>query len=158
MSTRVFRMLGLTVLFTVCIAGRVSAELENAAYERFYSRYVGTWKLNTAKSRVHDRRTAEGGTLFTYVAIPGQKGIRYNGGAVHMLDGKDITSTRPGATLVREVLDEFTIVTSSKQNGRVTGRNTFVLSPDGKFGAFVVLEIDEKGAPAIRSLQYFEKQ
>src|SRR5580765_4878669 len=106
MSTRVFRMLGLTVLFTVCIAGRVSAELDNAAYERFYSRYVGTWKLNTAKSRVLIGQREE--RTFTYVAIPGHKGIKYNGGAVHMLDGKDIPSTRPGATLVREVLDEFT--------------------------------------------------
>jgi hypothetical protein len=56
------------------------------------------------------------------------------------------------------VLDEFTIVTTVKRNGRVTGRNTFVLASDGKSGAFVVVDVDERSAPAIRSLVYYEKQ
>jgi hypothetical protein len=56
------------------------------------------------------------------------------------------------------VLDEFTIVTSVKRNGRVTGRNTFVLAPDGKSGAFVVMDIDERGGGTVRGLVYYEKQ
>jgi len=33
------RVLGLIVLFTLCTAGRVSADLKADAYERFYNRY-----------------------------------------------------------------------------------------------------------------------
>ncbi len=160
MSTPMRRVLGLIILFTLCIAGRASADLDNAAYERFYNRYVGKWKANVAKSRYLVGEPPKEAPSHTYGVIPGRKGIQYNGGAIHLLDGKDhpVSADRPGATITREVLDEFTIVTSIKQNGRVTSRNTFVVSPDGKFGAFVVMNIDERGEPMIRSLVYYEKQ
>jgi hypothetical protein len=158
MFTPTRRMLGLIVLFAVCIAGRVSANLDNEAYERFYGRYVGKWKANVAKSRYLVGEPEE--RSHTYSAIPGHKGIQYNGDAIHLLDGKEhpVSSKRPEATIIREVLDEFTIVTTTKQNGRVTGRNTFVMSPDGKSGAFVVMSFDERGEGFIRSLVYYEKQ
>jgi hypothetical protein len=118
------------------------------------------WKANVAKSvyLVGERPTE--GRSHTYSAIPGRKGIRYNGDAIHLLDGKEYpTSTKDSSSsVIREVLDEFTIVTTVKRNGRVTGRNTFVLAPDGKSGAFVVVDVDERSAPAIRSLVYYEKQ
>ena len=154
------RVLGLIVLVTLCTAGRVSADLTGDAYERFYNRYVGTWKANVAKSRYLVGESPKEGNSFTYSAIPGRKGIRYNGDAIHLLDGKEYpTSTKDSSsTVIREVLDEFTIVTTVKRNGRVTSRNTFVLSPDGRFGAFVVMDVDERSAPAIRSLVYYDKQ
>jgi hypothetical protein len=160
MSTARRRTLGLTVLITLCIAGRVSADLKSDAYDRFYNRYVGKWKANVAKSRYIVDGPPKEAPSHTYGEIPGRKGIQYNGGAIHLLDGKDhpLSPDRPGSTVTREVLDEFTIVTTIKQNGRVTSRNTFVVSPDGKFGAFVVMNIDEKGEPLIRSLVYYDKQ
>ena len=160
MSTPVWRVLGFIVLFTLCIAGRVAADLTEDAYERFYNRYVGTWKANVAKSRYLVGEPPKEGNSFTYSAIPGRKGIRYNGDAIHPLDGKEypVSSKQPTSTVIREVLDEFTIVTTVKRNGRVTGRNTFVLAPDGRSGAFVVMDIDEGGEGAVRSLVYYEKQ
>ena len=160
MSPPTRRVLGLIVLFTLWAAGRVSADLTPDAYERFYNRYVGTWKANISKSvyLVGERPTE--GRSHTYSPIPGRKGIRYNGDAIHLLDGKEYpTSTKDSSsTVIREVLDEFTIVTTVKRNGRVTGRNTFVVSPDGRFGAFVVMDVDERSGPAVRSLVYYEKQ
>ena len=131
------RIVCLVVLFTLCIAGRAFADLHADAYERFYNRYVGTWKANVAKSQYIVGEAPKEGTTFTYGAIPGRKGIQYNGGAIHLLDGKEHPTSpdRPGASIVREVLDEFTIVTTTKRNGRVTGRNTFVLAPDGRSGS-----------------------
>ncbi len=160
MSTPTRRMLGLTVLFALCIAGPVSADLKSDAYERFYNRYVGKWKANIEKSRYIVDGPPKEAPSHNYVAMADKKGIKYNGGAIHLLDGKDHPTSpdRPGSTITREVLDEFTIVTTIKQNGRVTSRNTFVVSPDGKFGAFVVMNIDERGEPLIRSLVYYEKQ
>jgi hypothetical protein len=154
------RVLGLIVLFTLCTAGRVSAELTPDAYERFYDRYVGTWKANIAKSRYIVGEPPKEVPSHTYSAIPGRKGIRYNGDAVHLLDGKDypVSTRQSGSTVTREVLDEFTIVTTVKRNGRMRSRNTFVLSPNGRFGAFVVMDIDEQGEPMVRSLVYYEKQ
>lgn len=160
MPGRLPRVLGLVALFTLCIAGRVSADVTGEAFERFYNRYVGTWKANVAKSRYIVGEAPKEGNSFTYSAIPGRKGIRYNGDAVHLLDGKEYpTSTKSSSsTVTREVLDEFTIVTTVKRNGRVTGRNTFVLSPDGRSGAFVVMDIDERGEGVVRSLVYYDKQ
>jgi hypothetical protein len=160
MPTPVRCMFCLVVLFTLCVAGRVSADLDAGAYDRFYDRYVGTWKANVAKSRYLVGEPPKEGNTFTYGAVPGRKGIQYNGGAIHPLDGKEHPTSpdRPGASIVREVLDEFTIVTTTKRNGRVTGRNTFVLAPDGRSGAFVVTDFDEQGHATIRSLVYYEKQ
>ena len=84
MSTPVWRVLGFIVLFTLCIAGRVAADLTEDAYERFYNRYVGTWKANVAKSRYLVGESPKEGNSFTYSAIPGRKGIRYNGDAIHL--------------------------------------------------------------------------
>ena len=160
MSTSLRRALSLVVLFTLCMGGRVSADLESDAYERFYDRYVGRWKANVAKSRYIVGDTPKEGASHTYSEIPGRQGIKYNGDAVHLLDGKDhpVSTKQPGRTITRQVLDEFTIVTTLKQNGRITGRNTFVLSPDGRSGAFVVMDFDEQGQGTVRSLVYYEKQ
>lgn len=161
MSTPMRRSLTLVVLLLVCAAGRVSAEnLTDDAYQRFYDRYVGRWKANVAKSRYILDEQPKDGRSHTCDAVPGRKGIRYNGDAVHLLDGKDhpVSTTLPGRTVTRQVLDEFTIVTTVKQNGRATGRNTFVLSPDGRSGAFVVMDLDERGQGRVRSLVYYEKQ
>ena len=153
-------MIGLIALFATGVAGGVSAELKDDAYERFYARYLGTWKANVAKSRYLVGEAPKEGNTFTYGAVPGRKAIQYNGGAIHPLDGKEHPTSpdRPEASIVREVLDEFTIVTTTKRNGRVTGRNTFVLAPDGRSGAFVVMDFDERGQGTIRSLVYYEKQ
>ena len=160
MSTPMRHLFGLIVLFTFCNAGRAFADLKEDAYERFYNRYVGTWKANIAKSRYLIGETPKEPRSHTYSAIPGRKGIRYNGDAIHLLDGKEYpTSTKnSSSTVIREVLDEFTIVTTTKRNGRVTGRNTFVMAPDGRSGAFVVMDIDERGEGAVRSFVYYQKQ
>jgi hypothetical protein len=152
--------IGLIALLTLSIAGHVSADLKEDAYERFYNRYVGTWKANIAKSRYLIGEPPKEARSHTYSAIPGRKGIRYNGDAIHLLDGKEypVSTEQSSSTVVREVLDEFAIVTTVKRDGRVTSRNTFVLSPDGRFGAFVVMDIDERSGPAVRSFVYYEKQ
>jgi hypothetical protein len=61
------RVLGLIVLVTICTAGRVSADLTGDAYERFYNRYVGTWKANVAKSRYLVGESPKEGNSFTAV-------------------------------------------------------------------------------------------
>src|SRR5262245_30489425 len=161
MSTSMLRTVGVLMLLTVCVGGGLAAaDLKNDAYERFYNRYIGTWKANVAKSRYLIGDPPKEGNSFTYGVVAGKKAIQYNGGAIHPLDGKEhpLAPDRPSASIIREVLDEFSIVTTTKRNGRITGRNTFILTPDGKSGAFVVMDFDEQGQGVIRSLVYYDKQ
>jgi len=159
MSTMMRRMLGLVMLLSLCVVVRVSADLKGDQFDRFYKRYVGTWKVNVAKSQYMVGEPPKEAPSHTYSAIPGRKAIKFNGDAVHLLDGKDhpLSTKQPGSTVAREVLDEFTVANTLKQDGRVTSRNTFVLSPDGKFAVMVFMNINERGEPSVRSLVYYEK-
>jgi hypothetical protein len=75
MSTLMRRVLGLAMLFSLCVGGRASsAQLKDEQYDRFYARYVGRYTVNLAKSRYFGERPKEPPS-HTYDAIAGRRGI-----------------------------------------------------------------------------------
>ena len=159
MSKTMCRALALMMLFALAIVVPVQADLKGEAFDRFYSRYTGVWKVNMAKSRYIVGDPPKEAPSHTYSPIPGRKGIKYNNDTVHLFDGREhpISSKQAGATVVREVLDEFTVSNVLRTNGKITSRNTLVLSPDGKSAVIVFINIDEQGQPTIRSLVHYDK-
>jgi hypothetical protein len=159
MSKTMCRALRLMVLCSLVAVAPAAADLKGEAFDRFYSRYTGVWKVNVAKSRYIVGEPPKEGPSHTYSPIPGRNGIKYNNDTVHLFDGREhpISSKQPGSTVVRDVLDEFTVSNVLRTNGRITSRNTLVLSPDGKSAVIVFINIDEQGRPTIRSLVHYDK-
>jgi hypothetical protein len=55
------------------------------------------------------------------------------------------------------VLDEFTVANTLRRDGRITARNTLVLSPDGTFAIITFININERGEPSVGSIVYYDK-
>src|SRR4030095_3445285 len=103
---------------------------------------MGTWKLNEAKSKI----TA--GTLknthVVYSSMFGQvkiksDGIDANGKPIHVewsgkFDGKDYPVSGDPNSDARSYtkVNERTLATTNKKNGKVTATGQIVISPDGK--------------------------
>jgi hypothetical protein len=136
----------------------VSAPLTDQEFARFYARFTGKWKANNAKSLVFKGEPPPAVT-YSYGPIPGKRAIKYND-VVHTLDGREspVSSTQTGDTVAREVLDEFTVANTLRQNGRIAARNTTVLSPDGKTFVVVTMDHDERGQWSVSRMVYYERQ
>ena len=155
-------ILGVMLMFAFALftVGDATAALNDEQWSRFYARYTGQWRLNPAKSAYLTGSAPKESSTFTYTPKPGGKNTRYNDDAVHILDGREnplSTKGDPRNTVAREVLDEFTVANTLRQNGRITSRNTFVLSPDGDAGVFVMMSVDDRGKWTINGTTYREK-
>lgn len=149
----------LLALFSLCVATGVSAQLKDDQYDRFYARYVGHYTVNLAKSRYIKREAPKEPPSHTYSAIVGKKGITYNNEVVHLLDGREypLAVGQSGATVARQVLDEFTVSNTIRRNGQIASRNTLVLSPDGTFAVMTFIDLSERGEPSVSSIVYYDK-
>jgi hypothetical protein len=159
MSTSARCTLALVLLFSLGVARRPSAQLKDDQYDRFYARYVGHYTVNLAKSRYIKREAPKEPPSHTYSAIAGKKGITYNKDVVHLLDGQDypLGPGQPGATVARQVLDEFTVSNTIRRNGQIASRNTLVLSENGTFAVMTFIDISERGEPSVASIVYYDK-
>ena len=159
------RTLRYLTLFWLCVASfyavghAASAQLTDEQFARFYARFTGKWKANNAKSIVFKGEPPPAVTS-SYAPIPGKRAIKYNNDVVHTLDGREwpVSSKQTGDTVAREVLDEFTVANTLRQNGRITLRNTTVLSPDGKAFVVVTMDHDERGEWSVSRVVYYERQ
>ena len=155
------RILGVMLMFafSLCAVGAATAALNDEQWSRFYARYTGQWRSNPAKSTYLTGNAPKESSTFRYTPQPGGRNTRYNDDAVHILDGRENPlSTKPNpGTVAREVLDEFTVGNTLRRDGRITSRNTFVLSPDGDAGVFVMMSVDERGKWTINGTTYYEK-
>ncbi len=127
------------------------AKLDAQQWTRMFKRYSGTWQSNPKKST-----TQSGGTITLHYAPEpdGRSVLYYTGtdiksGAVQALDGRPArASARPTETqaIARIPVDEFTVANTfhRMKDGRVTSRNTFVMSPDGDAGVFVLMNRDDR--------------
>ena len=159
------RTLRYLTLFSLCVVSfyavghAASARLTDEQFARFYARFTGKWKANNAKSIVFKGEPPPAVTS-SYGPIPGKRAIKYNNDMVHTLDGREwpVSSKQTGDTVAREVLDEFTVANTLRQNGRITLRNTTVLSPDGKAFVVVTMDHDERGEWSVSRVVYYERQ
>lgn len=125
---------------------------------------IGTWKLNTAKSK-----GVKSGTTTIEAAGKGFKMtvdlVAEDGTAAHWAftanyDGQDVpvTGNSPygNITAVTRV-DAKTIRTMNKQDGKVLSTSTIVVSDDGKTRTTTIKGVDVKGRP-LDIVSLYEKQ
>ena len=105
-------------------------------------KWIGAWKLNTAKSH-YQSGTMPKSRALTFAAVPGgvkaTSDLLDNLGIVHIefdakYDGKDVPMRggNPGPTISVRRIDAYTLDTIQKSDGKVTFTTHFVASHDGK--------------------------
>jgi hypothetical protein len=130
--------------------------------------FVGTWKLNPAKSKYDPGPTPTSITTIYEAAGQGLKvsvtnesasgKVQY--GYTTNLDGKDstLTGNNPNAdTLAVRRIDARTLETVSKKGGKVTITQRNVLSTDGKTRTVTTTGTDAQGQK-VNNVAVFEKQ
>jgi hypothetical protein len=133
--------------------------------------FVGTWKLNVAKSKFDPPSSALKSDL---VKIAAQvNGLKYTfdrvdleGKAIHIeyaakFDGKDypvtITGDKSVSTTSLRRIDANTIESVNKINGKETERNRVVIVKDGKSSTVTTKVKNEKGQE-FTTITIYEKQ
>ena len=131
--------------------------------------FVGTWKLNVAKSKYSPGPPAKGGTVTYEAAGKGYKvSVRTEPAAGPVqewsyttnLDGKDsaVTGNNPNAeTLAGRRINATTIENVSKRGGKVTVTSRVVVSADGKTRTNTQTGVDAKGQK-VNNVLVYERQ
>jgi hypothetical protein len=129
--------------------------------------FMGTWKLNEAKSKIAPATAKNSTVVYTAdgdnikVAIDGTdgKGQTFHSDWTGKFDGKDYAVTGDATSDMRSYKLEGarTLVATTKQAGKVTGTARIVLSADGKTRKVTVNGTDASGAKTT-STQVYDKQ
>lgn len=135
---------------------------------------VGTWTLNVAKSTYDPGPPTRSNTSTRQLDPRGvrvtQKGVDAQGQAfdtvaVWIYDGKDypvtvnnpVTGTNAYDAIVRTRVDDFTVESKLKRNGRVIQTNTLVFSRDGQTATLTSKGTNGRGE-GVNNVQVWEKQ
>jgi hypothetical protein len=128
---------------------------------------MGTWKLNEAKSKIMPGTLKN--TRVVCSSVSGQvkvesDGIDANGKSVHVewsgkFDGKDyrVTGYANSDTRNYTKVDERTLTTTNKKNGKVTVSGQIVISADGKSRTVTVTGTTSKGTE-FKNVAVYDKQ
>jgi hypothetical protein len=137
------------------------------AYAAGTDGFLGTWKLNEGKSKVAAGVQKNLTVVYTKdgdgvkVAIDGTdaKGQAYHSDWTGNFDGKDYALTGDPAADTRayKVIDDHTIVGTTKKGGKETTVARITLSADGKTRTVTVSGTDASGAKTTSS-QIYDKQ
>lgn len=131
--------------------------------------FVGTWRLNVAKSKYSPGPPSKGGTVTYEAAGKGYKVSVRNepaSGPVQEwsyttnLDGKDsaVTGNNPNAdTLAAKRINATTIENVGKMGGKVTTTSRIVVSADGKTRTNTQTGTDAKGQK-VNNVLVYERQ
>lgn len=161
------RALGL-VLVLVGVAAPAVIGQTTAAIDKSY---MGTWKLNVAKSkyqggpapkdstRVHEDR----GSGFVLVTTDGTnaQGVKTHGAYAYKPDGKPYPQAGLNQTTVQTIalkaVDAYTVEFSTMVDGKVTGTGKRVVAKDGKSMTIETKGTNAQGQPT-STMQMWEKQ
>jgi len=137
------------------------------AYAAENDAFMGTWKLNEAKSKITTGMPKNSTVVYTAdgdnvkVAIDGTdvNGKPYHSDWTGKFDGKDYALTGDPSTDMRsyKVIDDHTLLTISKKGGKETISARIVVSADGKSRTVTVSGTDASGAK-VTSTQTYDKQ
>jgi hypothetical protein len=132
-----------------------------------YDAFMGTWKINEAKSKITAGTTKNSTVVYAMdgvnvkVSIDGTdaKGHAYHSDWTGKFDGKDYALTGDPANDMRsyKVVDGHTILASSKKGGKEINTARIVLSADGETRTVTLSGTDASGAKAT-STQIYDKQ
>jgi hypothetical protein len=126
--------------------------------------FMGTWKLNEAKSKITAGMAKNSTVVCTMdgdsvkIAIDGTdaKGQPYHSDWTGKFDGKDYALTGDPANEMRsyKVIDEHTLLTVSKKGGKETLNARIEVSADGKTRTVTVSGTNATGAKTISTQTY----
>ena len=151
------RMIGLTLAFSIL----------GAAVCRAADPQMGSWKLNESKSKITPGTLKN--TQVVYSSMFGQvkikaDGIDANGKPSHTewsgrFDGKDYPVTGDPTSDGRSYtkVNERTLTTTNKKNGKVTVTGQIVVSPDGKTRTVTLTGTTPKGKK-FKNVAVYDKQ
>ncbi len=128
---------------------------------------MGTWKLNESKSKITPDTLKN--TQVVYSSMSGQvkikaDGINANGKSSHTewsgkFDGKDYPVTGDPNSDARSYtkVNERTLTTTNKKNGKVTVTGQIAVSPDGKTRTLTLTGTTPKGKK-FKNVAVYDKQ
>jgi len=129
--------------------------------------FMGTWKLNEAKSKIAAGQpknstvvnTADGDNVKVAIDGTDAKGQPFHSEWTGKFDGKDYALTGDPATDMRsyKVTNDHTLLAVSKKDGKETLSARIVVAADGKSRTVTVSGTDASGAK-ITSTQFYDKQ
>ncbi len=130
-------------------------------------RWIGTWKLNPAKSHFESGPLPKSRTMTLEEVAGGMKAISDlldDYGSVHIefsarYDGKDVPmrGSSPGSTIALTRLDASTFDSIQKNNGNITVTTRFAVSKDGKILTVSAGGIDPQGKK-FTNVSVFDRQ
>jgi hypothetical protein len=128
---------------------------------------MGTWKLNESKSKITPGTLKN--TQVVYSSMFGQvkvksDGVDANGKPIHFewsgkLDGKDypVTGDPNSDTRSYTKVNDRTLTTANKKNGKVRVTGQIVISPDGKTRTITLTGTTPKGKK-FKNVAVYDKQ
>ena len=130
--------------------------------------FIGTWKMNPAKSELDPNHRAAEARMYWEAEGGGYRmsaaGVNARGQVVKetpqrfVPDGKAYpVPGAPGVTATVSRPDSHTIVVESRKNGNAAGRATYAVSPDGKSLTATVSGVDGKQR-AFRTRMIFDRE
>jgi hypothetical protein len=147
-------------VFLAGLAVGIAAEAQKAVW-------LGTWKLNEAKSNLGAGATKNHTVIYTAVGDDLKvtvDGVTSDGKPVHSewtgkVDGKDypVTGDLNAATRSYRKIDDRTLVFVGKKGGKVTVTGRVVHSADGKTRTSTASVTDAKGTK-IKSTSVYDRQ
>jgi hypothetical protein len=150
----------------VCI-GALLLLAAGIVYAAGSAAFLGTWKINEAKSKLVAGATKNSTVVYTKdgesvkVGIDGTdpKGQAYHSDWTGKFDGKDYALTGDPSADMRsyKVVDDHTLLATSKKGGKEINTARIVLSADGKTRTVTLTGTDASGAK-ITSTQIYDKQ
>jgi hypothetical protein len=160
-----WRTLTLGVVLT--LAGVVGVDIGNLSAQAADPR-IGTWKLNTGKSKYDPGPPPQSLTVKVEPAGQGEKvtaefvnadGTRTTTAYTANFDGKDspLTGSQLANTVALKRTDARTTVRTDKKDGKVVQTLTRVVGPDGKTMTVTVKGTNAKGQP-VSNVVVFDKQ
>jgi hypothetical protein len=129
--------------------------------------FVGEWKMIPAKSEYNGRAKPETGTVrfepevdglrhtIEWVDADGQ-GVRNTFRA--KFDGKEYPALKSGQTVSRKRLDVNTFEATFKKNGKMTSRDRWAISADGRTLTLTSAGVDSSTGKAFQTMTIFERQ
>ncbi len=137
------------------------------AYAAGVDAFMGTWKLNEAKSKIAAGQpknstvvyTADGDNVKVGIDGTDPKGQSFHSDWTGKFDGKEYALTGDSSNDMRsyKVVNDHTILAISKKGGKETYSARIVLSADGKSRTVTVSGTDASGAK-VTSTQVYDKQ
>jgi hypothetical protein len=129
--------------------------------------FLGTWKLNEAKSKIAAGQpknstvvyTADGDNVKVGIDGTDAKGQTFHSDWTGKFDGKEYALTGDSSNDMRsyKVVSDHTLLVISKKGGKETYSARIVVSADGKTRTVTVTGTDASGAK-ITSTQTYDKQ